>query len=133
MEVRNCRGCGHLFNYIGGAPLCEQCRRALEEKFQEVKAYLEEHPNSTIPQVSEAMDVSGKQLRQWIREERLALSTAGADGIVCEQCGAPICTGRFCDRCRANMANTFAGVLDKPKQPEIKKKDRDGNRMRFLQ
>lgn len=133
MEVKNCKSCGRLFNYVGGAPLCEQCRRKLEEKFQEVKAYLEEHPNSTIQQVSEAMDVSAKQLRQWIREERLALSTAGADGIVCEQCGAPICTGRFCDRCRMNMVNTFSGVINKPKQLEPKKKEHDGNRMRFLQ
>lgn len=133
MEVRNCKGCGRLFNYMSGAPLCEVCRKELEEKFQEVKAYLEESPHATIAQVSEAMDVSTRQIKQWIREERLSLSTAGADGIVCEQCGAPICTGRFCDKCRVNMANTFAGALDKPKMPEIKKRERDGNRMRFLQ
>lgn len=133
MEVKNCRGCGRLFNYIGGAPLCEQCRKALEEKFQEVKAYLEENPHATVQQVSEDMEVSTKQIRQWIREERLTLSVAGADGIVCEQCGAPICTGRFCEKCRAEMVNTFSGVISKPKQPEIKKREHDGNRMRFLQ
>lgn len=133
MEVKNCKGCGRLFNYMGGAPLCEQCRKALEEKFQEVKVYLEENPHSTVQQVSDAMDVSTKQIKQWIREERLSLSTAGADGIVCEQCGTPICTGRFCEKCRVNMANTFAGAIDKPKQQEVKKKERDGNRMRFLQ
>lgn len=133
MEVKNCRSCGRLFNYIGGAPLCEQCRKALEEKFQEVKAYLEENPHATVQQVSEDMEVSTKQIRQWIREERLSLSVAGADGIVCEQCGAPICTGRFCEKCRAEMVNTFNGVINKPKQPEIKKREHDGNRMRFLQ
>lgn len=133
MEVKNCKGCGRLFNYIGGAPLCEQCRKALEEKFQEVKAYLEENPHATVQQVSEDMEVSTKQIRQWIREERLTLSVAGADGIVCEQCGAPICTGRFCEKCRAEMVNTFSGVISKSKQPEIKKREHDGNRMRFLQ
>lgn len=133
MEVRNCKGCGRLFNYMGGAPLCEMCKKELEEKFQEVRDYLEEHPNATISRVSEDMDVSVKQIKQWIREERLSLSSAGADGIVCEQCGAPICTGRFCEKCKASMVNTFAGAIDKPKAPEVKKRERDGNRMRFLQ
>lgn len=133
MEVRNCKGCGRLFNYMGGAPLCQMCKKKLEDKFQEVKAYLEEHQNATVHQVAEDMDVSVKQVRQWVKEERLSLSVAGADGIVCEQCGAPISTGRFCDKCKAKMVNNLTGALDKPKEPEIKKKERDGNRMRFLQ
>lgn len=133
MDVRNCKGCGRLFNYMGGAPICSACQKKLEEKFQEVKVYLEENPNSSVTQVSEAMDVSVKQIKQWIREERLALSTAGADGIMCEQCGAPICSGRFCDKCKAAMVNNLSGVLTKPKEPEVKKQERDGNRMRFLQ
>ena len=87
MEVRNCRSCGRLFNYMGGAPLCPACQKKLEEKFQEVKAFLEENPNSSVETVAEELDVSVKQIRQWIREERLSLSVAGADGIVCETCG----------------------------------------------
>lgn len=132
MDVRNCRGCGRLFNFMGGAPLCEACKKKLEEKFQEVKAYLEENPNSSVETVSEELDVSVKQIRQWIREERLSLSVAGADGIVCEQCGAPICSGRFCEKCKAEMVNTFSGAIEKPKEPEVKKPERDKNRMRFL-
>lgn len=135
MDVRNCKNCGRLINYIGGAPLCENCKKKLEEKFQEVRAYLEEYPGSSVERVSEALDVSVKQIRQWIREERLTLSVAGADGVVCEQCGAPICTGRFCDKCKAEIANTFAGAIDKPKPKlqEAQKSDRDNkNRMRFL-
>lgn len=95
MEVRNCRSCGRLFNYMGGAPLCPACQKKLEEKFQEVKAFLEENPNSSVETVAEELDVSVKQIRQWIREERLSLSVAGADGIVCETCGKPIRTEDF--------------------------------------
>lgn len=133
MDVRNCRNCGRLFNYMGGAPVCTSCQRKLEEKFQEVKIYLEENPNTSVHKVAEDMDVSVKQIRQWIKEERLSLSVAGADGIVCEQCGAPICSGRFCDKCKASMVNNLNGAIDKPKKVEVKKQDRDGNRMRFLQ
>ena len=133
MDVRNCRNCGRMFNYMGGAPLCNMCQKKLEEKFQEVKIYLDEHPNSTVAEVSEAMDVSSKQIKQWIREERLSVSSAGADGIVCEKCGAPICSGRFCNKCKSKMVNKLSDALDKPKEVEIKKTERDGNRMRFLQ
>lgn len=110
MEVRNCRSCGRLFNYMGGAPLCPACQKKLEEKFQEVKAFLEENPNSSVETVAEELDVSVKQIRQWIREERLSLSVAGADGIVCETCGKPIRTGRFCEKCKNNMANAACRV-----------------------
>lgn len=134
MDVRNCKGCGKLFNYMGGQPLCSNCIKKLEEKFQEVKEYLRGNPHVGVNQLSEEMDVSVKQIKQWIREERLSLTNAGADGIVCEQCGAPINTGRFCEKCKAAMANTFAGAIDRPKVPEIKKTENDNkNRMRFLQ
>ena len=60
MEVRNCRSCGRLFNYMGGAPLCPACQKKLEEKFQEVKAFLEENPNSSVETVAEELDVLGE-------------------------------------------------------------------------
>lgn len=134
MDVRNCKSCGRLFNYMGGAPICQACQKKLEDKFQEVRVYLDDNPNATISQVSEAMDVSVKQIKQWIKDERLSLTSAGADGIVCERCGEPIHTGRFCAKCKTSMANTLNGAIDKPKGTvTAKKADRDGNRMRFLQ
>ncbi len=133
MEVRNCKSCGRLFNYMGGMPICPNCQKKLEEKFHEVKQYLHENPRSTIAQVAEEMDVPVKQIKQWIREERLTLSEASVDGIVCESCGAPICSGRYCDKCKAKMQNTLASAIDKPiKAAPPKKQERDGNRMRFL-
>ena len=38
MDVRNCKMCGHLFNYTN-SPLCPQCNKKLEERFQDVKEY----------------------------------------------------------------------------------------------
>ena len=32
MNVRNCRNCGRLFNYIAGAPVCPACKDELEKK-----------------------------------------------------------------------------------------------------
>ena len=45
MEVRNCKGCGRLFNYIGGVPLCGDCKAKLEDKFVDV--FLKEDNETT--------------------------------------------------------------------------------------
>ena len=50
MDVRNCRGCGRLFNYLQGPHLCPACMQKLEEKFSQVKDYLEDNPHATIPE-----------------------------------------------------------------------------------
>lgn len=133
MDVKNCKTCGRLFNYMGGPTICPSCHKKIEDKFQEVKQYLEEKPNASVNQVAEENDVTVKQIKQWIREERLSLSEASVDGVLCEHCGVPICSGRFCDKCKAAMQNTLSNALDKPKKTEPKKLERDGNKMRFLQ
>ena len=134
MEVRNCKGCNRLFQYLSGAPLCPACKEELEKKFVEVKEYIYKNPGTSITQVSEDNDVSIKQIKQWIREDRLVLSTPSPDGVLCEQCGTPICSGRFCASCKAKITNTLGSVLNKPKTNwEPEKKEKDGNKMRFLQ
>ena len=37
MEVRNCKDCGKLFNYMGGVPVCAACNKKLEEKIYLLK------------------------------------------------------------------------------------------------
>ena len=133
MEVRNCKGCGRLFNYLGGPPLCPACVADLEKKFVEVKEYIRNNPQASVNQVSEDNDVSTKQIKQWIREERLAFTDDSPVGIECENCGAMIKTGRFCDACKSKLQNNLMSAIDKPKKVEPKKPVRDGERMRFLE
>lgn len=133
MNVTNCKGCGRLFNVMNNSKLCPQCIQALEDKFQQVKKYLNEHPNSSIDAVSQDNDVSVKQIKQWVREERLAFSEGSGVGIECEQCGKMILTGRFCDTCRFKISNNLMSALDRPKAAEPKKDTRERDRMRFLQ
>ena len=133
MDVTNCKSCGRLFNAIGRERLCPACKKALEEKFQTVKAYLEEHPDTSVEQTAADNDVTMKQIRQWLKEERLILSSATVAGIVCEKCGKPIRTGRFCDKCKENMASQLESMYDKPKPgADIKTAEPGGNRMRYL-
>ena len=134
MDVKNCRRCRRLFNYIGGQPICPQCREELEKKFHEVKKYIFDNKNVTIKDVVENCDIDENTVRQWIREERLEFS-AGVDiGVTCEKCGAPIVSGRFCDKCKASMINQLseAGRRPEAEAPEPAKKAATGNKMRFL-
>lgn len=132
MEVRNCKGCGKLFNYMGGAPLCATCAKKLEDKFDLVKAYLYDHPGAGIQEISEEFEVSVNQIHKWIREERLAFAEDSLIGIACESCGVDIKTGRFCKSCKDKLANNLSNIY---KEPEVKLKPKqDANaRMRFLE
>ena len=131
MEVKNCKDCKRLFNYIGGPRLCPDCRAKLEEKFAEVKKFVEENKNASISVVSEEMDVSVQQLNQWVREERLIFAEGSAVMIDCESCGAPISTGRYCENCKSQMVNKFGGMYKK-EEVQQKRDPRERARMRFL-
>lgn len=134
MDVKNCRKCRKLFNYIGGQPICPQCREELEKKFQEVKKYIQENRNASVVQVAEACEVEESQIRQWVREERLMFAEGSVSGIGCEVCGTPITSGRFCDKCKANMINDLSKAGRRPEQPQIQQQPQRSseNRMRFL-
>ena len=136
MNVKNCRKCRRIFNYVMGPILCPNCREAEEAKFQEVKKYVQENRRCGMQEVSEACDVSLNQIQQWLREERLVLSDDSPMGIACEKCGKMIKSGRFCPECVNQMTNSFQSV-SAPKQMsgsymQPKKDTRDGSRMRFL-
>lgn len=132
MNVKNCRKCKRIFNYVMGPVLCPRCREEEEEKFQEVKKYVIENPGSGIQEVSEACDVSVNLIRQWLREERLVLSDESPMGINCEHCGRMIKSGRFCSECKSTMTNALNSAIGGAARIQPKKESRDGARMRFL-
>lgn len=136
MDVRNCKGCGKLFNYIGGAPLCQACRDKLEKKFQEVRDYLWDNPKATIAEITTNIeDVSSQQIKQWIREERLQLSSDSPISLYCENCGKKIVTGRYCQDCKNKMArglNEEFGLIKHPAEPDKRSFAKENDKMRFF-
>ena len=105
MNIKTCRKCGRMFNYITGMHICPACRELMEAKFQEVKEYIRDNKGAGIREVAEACDVEVSQINQWLREDRLELSADSAILINCESCGAPIRSGKYCDACRVKMTN----------------------------
>jgi flagellar operon protein (TIGR03826 family) len=134
MEVRNCKSCGRLYNYIGGSyrNLCPDCINKIEDKFIEVKDYIQDHKNATMPEISSECDVRIEQIEHWIREERLYFSDDSPIGIACESCGVTIKSGRFCPACKTKMSNVLSDLYSddsKNRKSEVK---RDSERMRLL-
>lgn len=135
MNIRNCRVCGRIFNYLQGAPVCPACRDNLEAKFQEVKEYIREHKGVGIQEVAEACDVDPAQIRQWLKDDRLEVTEDSPMFLNCESCGAPIRSGKFCEKCKNNMSKGLNEVLkaNRPEPQPQKKSNDDSARMRFLQ
>ena len=116
-----------MFNFIGGQPICENCKKALEDDFQKVKQYIVDNPRASLKEIADDNGVTTKQLQQWIREERLMFTSDSPIQLQCENCGELIQTGRFCAKCKATMANNLTDTFAKPKpvlQQPVKKEQK---------
>lgn len=132
MEVRTCKKCGALFNFVSGLPLCPVCMKEIDDKFSQVKQYIYDHPGVGIHQVSEENEIPVAIIKKWVKEERLAFTEGSAIGVECERCGKMILTGRFCESCKAEVKQQFGNIIaSSPKRPE-KKVEYDNAKMRFF-
>ena len=132
MEVRTCKQCKRLFNYLTGPSICSACKDNLEKKFIEVKDYIRENPHEGINEVAAANDVTANQIRRWIREERLAFSEESGVGLDCESCGKIIKSGRLCQECKDKLLGSVDEMY-KMEDSVVAKKHREAARMRFLE
>ncbi len=103
MELRNCKKCGRL--HYGTGRICNECMKKEEEVFDRVKAYLKEHPDSSLVKVSEETGVTVPEIERFLREGRLEVSTGMGDYLKCMKCGSPIKTGKYCHDCEKKVVN----------------------------
>ena len=136
MNVRTCRKCRRLFNYVMGPSFCPDCRAKEEDQFQVVKKYVQDHGRATMQEVAEACDVTMKQIQQWLRDDRLMLTEDSPLTIECEKCGKMIRAGKFCPSCSSEMAAQLQSAMGNPLAAQVVEKNgikrKDGERMRFL-
>jgi flagellar operon protein (TIGR03826 family) len=117
MEVVNCPRCGRVFTRIN-KPVCPHCVKEDEDTFEIVRTYVKEHMHCSMKELSEETHVSVKRITQFIRDGRLEISMGMAGEIVCTQCGRPILTGRFCEKCAMDIKMT---ALEKKREAEVKR------------
>lgn len=112
MNVRNCPRCGKMFRPLSGRRICPDCVKADLEEFHSVRDYLRDHPGANIFEVTEATGVPVRKIQEYIREGRLVVSESADWGVTCENCGAPVKTGRLCPECTEKLAKEIktAGV-----------------------
>lgn len=131
MELANCRRCGKLFRSVG-VRICPDCLELEEEEFQKVKAYLREHPEARILEVSEATGVSAAQILEFVRRGKLIAHSPDSDlAVECTVCGTRIVSGRLCRRCQADLSARQQGDPEQRLVGKVYLRDRlrrsDGN------
>ena len=112
-DLRNCRRCGKMYNYLGGPPICMDCKNADEEVFKKVKDYLYKYPGAALSQVAMDLEVSVEKIKMFLREGRLEITEDSNVILECERCGKAIRTGRFCKECQNELGNDFSDTIGK--------------------
>lgn len=127
MDLRNCSKCGRVFSY-NGFDLCSRCSSNTEDDFKKVKEYLYDNPGASVTEVSEGTGVAEKQILRFLRENRIEIREENNCLLDCERCGVPIKSGRFCEKCVAELKKEFQSVM---KKPEDKKPTTSSNNNRM--
>lgn len=134
-DVRNCRRCGRMYNYIGGQPFCPECKKADEEIFKKVKEYLYDNPGATLSQVATTLEVSVEKIKMFLREGRLEITDGVNIILECERCGKSINTGRYCDMCQheitTDLKQSIAPTLQSQKNEQALERQKTSG-MRYL-
>jgi predicted amidophosphoribosyltransferase len=105
MNVRRCVMCGVLFNSYG-TNKCPECIQELDRQFILVREYIYQNEEADVLEISKETGVDGKIVLEFLRDGRLTLGVE-SDMLVCENCGKPIKSNRFCEACRGSLEDAF--------------------------
>lgn len=118
MNLSYCPRCGKLFAR-GIREVCISCTEEIEKEYEKVVEYLRKYKSATIYEVSEATEVSTKQITKFIREGRISTDGMPNLSISCEVCGKPIREGNMCASCRSKLQRDIRNVsASAPAQPQ---------------
>ena len=102
MNVDNCPRCGRL--YVKNLrDVCPNCLRELEKQYETCVQYLRKNRGADIQELSDATDISIKEITRFIREGRISIMNAPNMMYPCEVCGVLIRDGHMCDSCRSRL------------------------------
>jgi flagellar operon protein (TIGR03826 family) len=133
VELKNCKKCGKLFSYIGGSFICPACKDEEEALFQAIKKYLRENPGASVSQVSSELGIGIERIKKFLKDGRLEIiGDDGQPALICERCGKPIKTGRFCEDCNRNITIELLRTTEKWDVNNTNKNRDRGVGMRYL-
>jgi flagellar operon protein (TIGR03826 family) len=103
-KLANCSRCDALF-VQAVRDICPKCFKEVELEYEKCAKFLRKRENrgSNIHQVSEATEVSVKQITKFIKEGRISVEGNPHLGYPCESCGDPIRKGNICESCMRGL------------------------------
>lgn len=134
MEIKVCKKCKRLFNYVAGECFCMDCLEYVDKAFKRVNRYVTEHNEVSMDEASTDCNVPLVQVQTWIHEEKLHTVDEEKIYSTCEKCGKSIPSGNFCVLCKneiiGEMKNAFEA--EKVTLPVKSSRKRKSAQMRFL-
>jgi len=103
-ELANCPRCGKLF-VKGLRDICDECYKKEEEQFNTVYKFIRKSKNrsATLTEVHDETGVPEDMIIHFIKQGRLQTKMMENLTYPCERCGAPIKTGRLCEKCQKEL------------------------------
>jgi len=121
MNLDNCPRCGRLY-LKNVMDMCQACVKELEHQYETCVKYLRENKGSTIQELSDATEISIKEITRFIREGRISIANAPNMMYPCEICGTLIRDGHMCENCRGRLRKDFTTAAKEiAPAPEVKK------------
>lgn len=112
-NLRTCKLCGGLYYYKGfGYGYCERCSKLDDEMFHRVKDYIWENGTASVAEVSEDLQVSEKQIYNYLKDGRLEIPDGSPIYLKCERCGTDIRYGRYCPECATHIHKKLSSVTE---------------------
>ncbi|QCT04574.1 Flagellar operon protein YvyF [Paenibacillus algicola] len=109
MNLGNCPRCGKLYA-LNFKDMCSDCIKDIEAEYQRCADFLRETRGATIQEVSEAVDVTIRQITKFIREGRISIKDAPNLSYPCEVCGHLIRESNICESCRTRLTKELRGA-----------------------
>lgn len=124
MNVANCPRCGKIF-VKGFAEVCQNCLKDLEQQYDKCVKYLRANKGTNINDLSEATDVSVKQITKFIRDGRISIVHAPNMAYPCEVCGTLIRESTICESCRMKLVKDVRNNAEDQRREEERRQQGD--------
>ncbi|MGL4738814.1 MAG: flagellar protein [Cellulosilyticaceae bacterium] len=131
MEVKSCRRCNRLFQYVAGPVICPECKDEEEKIFVVVRDFIRDNKGVTMEEVCRETGVAISVIEKFLKQGRLEIAEDSPIKLACERCGVRIRSGRYCNTCKENIAKELGSMAEEIKSG-TKGKEEVKARMRFL-
>ncbi|UOE93811.1 TIGR03826 family flagellar region protein [Alkalihalobacillus sp. LMS39] len=124
-NIENCPKCGNVF-VKAFRSVCDKCHKEVEVMFQTVYTYIRKKENrmASVVEITQATEVEGEYIYQFIREGRLKVNHFPNLSYPCSTCGTMIKEGKICAGCKKSindglkLEQTEKDVRDRNRQQE---------------